>query len=589
MKIREVISKNRVALMLGIGLLLIAGVIVLDQLRMPLAAEIVSAGVAVVMILALLQSIKSQKVINDRVSAMSEVSQPMDYLEQLSLIEARVQEARNFVDALRDDETLPSFQVLDQTKGMGASLISLQQKLARFREDERKRSWAQGGLAKFSELLKQGKTLEEFSTTTLSHLVKYVQANQGGLFVMDDSDEHGKYMFLSGCYAYDRKKYINIKIREGEGLLGECMLSKSMIFLTDVPKEYVHITSGLGEALPRNLVIVPLNFNGEFYGAIELASFHVLQPFEIDFLSKVSENIAAEIATRRSVQDTEMLLKESTRLTQELQAHEEEMRLHVEELTATQEEMERKQAELSSVFSAIDNTVASLEFDINGRITKANSIFTSVSGFAEGHILTYDYFRLLPEQERDKPQHHMMWDNLRAGKFFSGEFRLVNRNNEEMWLNGTFNPIFNSKSQVTKVIMIAQFTTQEKAKQNELHGIINAVKNSMAYLELDGNFACKSANERFLKAFGIKRLELKDKVFCSLLEKDANEEFVKSHLSLVPQQYYEADLFFRLNGQAVAMRTSFTPIRDHNQKVQKIVVLINSTAVGSKMQVAAVA
>jgi transcriptional regulator with GAF, ATPase, and Fis domain len=133
--------------------------------------------------------------------------------------------------------------------------------------------------------------------------------------------------------------------------------------MTDVPKNYIHITSGLGQAIPTNIIIVPLLFNGNFYGAFEIASFHKLERYQIEFLERVSEHIAAEISTRSSVTNTEKLLSDSQELTQQLRSKEEEMRQHMEELTATQEEMNRKQSELSSVFAAINNTVASVEFD----------------------------------------------------------------------------------------------------------------------------------------------------------------------------------------------------------------------------------
>src|SRR6185369_4119309 len=103
-------------------------------------------------------------------------------------------------------------------------------------------------------------------------------------------------------YAYD-SNHVKGKVEEGQGLLGQCMLEKDFVFLKDVPKDYARITSGLGHATPRNIVIAPLIERDIFYGAIELGLFNNMQPHQVEFLKKVCENIAAEIAALRSLDD----------------------------------------------------------------------------------------------------------------------------------------------------------------------------------------------------------------------------------------------------------------------------------------------
>jgi PAS domain S-box-containing protein len=520
-------------------------------------------------------------------SALSELAAEREISEHLNHIELRDREARSFVEALRNGTEPNTFQFLNAKKGLGENLFSLKTKLDHYRIEEQKISWLQGGLAKFSDLLKTGNSLEEFTSIILSQLVTYVSANQGGLYVESEEDNATRYMELKSCYAYDRKKFVSRRIYPGEGLLGECMLGQSLIYMTDVPNDYVTITSGLGEATPRNIIIVPLIFNEKFYGAIELASFVILDQYKTDFLTKISEGIAAEIATRKTVEHTEKLLQQSQNLTHELQAQDEELKQNMEELTATQEQMGRKQAELDSVFSAINNTVASVEFDMNRKISTANSIFLSLTGYSLADLQLNNFKSLLPDAEKNKPQHDLMWHNLEDSKFFSGEFKFISKTGEELWLSGTFNPICDGKGRPTKVIMIAQFTTQEKAKQLELTGTVSALKNSLPYVELDKNFICKSANERFLNMFSLRKIELKNKPFCGFLAGNSDNKFKMNLTGESVQTYFEEILQFNNNGITYHYRTTFTVVRNLQHEVTRILVLLADQSSAIKMSAVA--
>ncbi len=211
-------------------------------------------------------------------------------------------------------------------------------------EGER-RQWASNGIAKFADILRDnhGDDQKMFDVI-ISNLVKYIGANQGGLFLME-GEKDDRALKLMAAYAYDRKKYLQKTIAIGEGVLGQVVLEKSPVFMTAIPDEYVQITSGLGDAPPRSLLISPLIVNEEVYGVLELASFQKFEPHVQEFVSKIGESIASTIATVRVSGKTKILLEELQQQTEEMKSQEEEMRQNMEELVATQEEMQRKEQE----------------------------------------------------------------------------------------------------------------------------------------------------------------------------------------------------------------------------------------------------
>jgi putative methionine-R-sulfoxide reductase with GAF domain len=262
----------------------------------------------------------------------------------LNFLSDSLKETAAYADKIGNGEFSAAFTPLSEEDILGNSLLGMGQKLKTLSEEERKRNWVTSGLASFADILRSESDVAMLSDTIISNLVKYLGANQGGIFLVNDL--HGEVVLnLVACYAYERKKYIEKTIHEGEGLVGQCLLEKDTIYLTEVPDNYVKITSGLGSANPNCVVVQPLTINDELVGVVEIASFKVLDKFEMEFLAKLSENIASVISSVKVNERTVKLLEEAKMSHEALKAQEEELRQNLEELTATQEEIQRKEQE----------------------------------------------------------------------------------------------------------------------------------------------------------------------------------------------------------------------------------------------------
>jgi len=261
-----------------------------------------------------------------------------------------------FIEGVSSGNYSIQLEGMNETDGLGHTLVSMRNKLNQNAETDRRRNWSTSGLAQIGDILRASNaSTTDLYDNIIRFVVKYTESNQGGLFIYNEDDEQDKYLELAACYAFERKKFLNKKVDIGEGLVGQCFIEGEKIYLLDVPEEYITITSGLGGANPSALLLVTMKVNEKMYGVIELASFKKFEDFEIDLVEKLAESIASTISTVRTNESTRVLLEKTQQQTEEMRAQEEEMRQNMEELEATQEEMRRKEKHLQDLLDAERN------------------------------------------------------------------------------------------------------------------------------------------------------------------------------------------------------------------------------------------
>ncbi|MDW7695256.1 cache domain-containing protein [Flammeovirgaceae bacterium SG7u.111] len=251
------------------------------------------------------------------------------------------------------------FTPRSQDDVLGNELLNMRNSLKKNTEIEHIRNWSNEGANIISDILHENvSTKAELSQKYLKTIISYLKLNQGAVFILNDEQKDDPYLEMKACYAYERRKFLRKKVRPGDGLLGQCFLEKDTIFLKEIPEEHVSIRSGLGDAPPRNILIIPLISNNKIYGVLEVASFRALEDYEVEFVEKSGATFASTLSAVIITEQTQGLLEHSQKMTEQLRSQEEELRQNQEEMQATQEEIERRHKELFEENQALKDQLA---------------------------------------------------------------------------------------------------------------------------------------------------------------------------------------------------------------------------------------
>ena len=242
------------------------------------------------------------------------------------------------------DTSLPVDKRRDEIGVLAQTFNQMIANLQQTNQQTAKQDWLKTNLAKFTRMLQGRRDLEAVSRLLLRELAPLVSAQHGLFYLMTTED--APILKLIGTYAYRERKHLANSFRLGEGLVGQCALEKERILLLQVPNDYIKINSGLGEATPKNIVVLPVVYERRVLAVIELASFERFSEDYLTFLDQLSESIAVVLDNIIVNQRTEDLLKQSQSQAEELQSQQEEL-MENNQLLQAQAESLRASEELS--------------------------------------------------------------------------------------------------------------------------------------------------------------------------------------------------------------------------------------------------
>lgn len=520
----------------------------------------------------------------------------------------------DFAKAIGQGHYDVELELLSSDDILGQSLLEMQSSLRTARDEDQKRQaenaqrrWLNEGQNRMNELLRSGGELKELSFNIVREMVDYLKANQGGIFIVNDDKNDEPFLELTAAYAYSRQKFITKHIMMGEGLVGACAIERQLTHLTEIPDDYISITSGLGAAKPRALLIVPLLAGDTVLGVMELASFQAFDPIHIEFVEKSSASIAQTLSNTRTQQRTSDLLARTRRQQEEMKAQEEELRQNLEELEAikeevakqndiirsNQEELEQEQMLLQAI---MNNLPENLFFkDLESRyimISQAGLKGLGISNMQEIKGKTsFDFVDHTTAQNIYDQEQRIIRTNM---PIIGQEEQVQHANGLTTYRRTSQLPLHNMAGEVVGIFGYSQDITRNKQLETELKEQRQAAadeahrarsaendKQSLHQALCNSTLVAEYTPEGYVTFI--------NKAYAELLQADAKDIVGKHHSYLMDftdeQQRNYNDFWKDLNrgvarvveqrctsnGKTFLLRETYTPIFNESAKVYKII------------------
>ena len=255
----------------------------------------------------------------------------------------------------------------DELGDMSRYFNKFMMKLKELITENRNQTWIKTGQTELNEKMSGEQSITTLCNNIITYLSKHVNAQIGAIYVNIDDD-----FKLYGSYAYNRRKNLSNEIKLGEGIVGQAALEKQPIIITNVPEDYIKIISGVGEAVPKNIAVIPCLYNNEVKAVIELGSFSEFTDIQLQFLEQISMSTAISIHSAEARTKMTDLLNKTLEQSEELQVQQEELRQSNEELEEqaralmeSESRLQTQQEELRSVNEELEERTRNLEIQRN--------------------------------------------------------------------------------------------------------------------------------------------------------------------------------------------------------------------------------
>ncbi len=263
----------------------------------------------------------------------------------------------NFAHKIGEGAYDTDFTPLSDEDTLGNALLNMRDSIQNAEKRDAERNWIVTGVAEVGEILRSHNNLEELGNEVVAYVADKINAIQGAFYVIDDQDKANVQIVMRASYAYNKKKHLQASFRMAEGLVGQAAVEQDTLVRTEIPYDYVTVTSGLlGDQRPEALMIVPLITNEQVYGVLEFAGFKKFSARDVKFVEEISLITARTVFNIKVNERTRKLLSESQTMSNELQEQQEVLRQNAEEMQSTQEELQRTNSELADQVQEVERT-----------------------------------------------------------------------------------------------------------------------------------------------------------------------------------------------------------------------------------------
>lgn len=506
---------------------------------------------------------------------LEQISENLDYQLQ------KIDEVNTFIDQLREGQKTIIFSELFQKDRLVRSLLNLRDELEKSRKEEeirkkedQQRFWTNEGLAKFGAILRENvDNLDNLAHEITKNLTQYMNVQQAGFFVVTE-EQTDKYIDMLSLFAFNRKKFPDKRFQWGEGLIGASAIEQKTIYLPQTTESYLEITSGLGKANPRSVLIVPIKDSENIvHGVLEIAAFKKFENYQIHFVEQVADSIGLTMATIKANLRTQELLKDSQKQAELLAEQEEVMRKNVEEIINQSQIYENQLDATQKELLNIDNILYHFKISPAGHIQFVNEFFLQKYGFEEkSFLIDKDFSSLIPKS--DSEWFVSLWQEIISQKQTRTiDLKILDSHNKLHWVSAFVYFDFDQENQIKTVSILAteNHTKEEIMQEKQIIQSLSSFSYA-AEFTLDGHF--KYISENFLKRLSVSKSEIEKLTIFDFVSNEEKQQYETIWSNIIKGRKYRANrIFYDINKNQIIFDLLFTPIFNIDNNIEKISML----------------
>ncbi|MCU0392825.1 MAG: PAS domain S-box protein [Thermoflexibacter sp.] len=384
----------------------------------------------------------------------------------------------NFAHRIGEGDYDADFRPMSENDTLGNALITMRDSIQSAEKKDNERNWIISGVAEIGQILRSHNRIDELADAVIAYITETLNAVQGALYVVNEKDGE-KVIEIQASYAYSKKKYLKSSFRFAEGLVGQAAIEQDTILRTEIPNEYVTITSGLlGDKRPQCLLLVPLIIDDIVHGVVELAGFEKFNAVQIKFVEEISLSIARTVSNIKVNERTIMLLQESQQMSEELQLQQEVLRQNAEEMEATQEELRRTNTRLEEQILQVQRTQKTMQvllenasevitiYENDGKVRYISPSVTPILGYTpEEMIGVNDIIHVHPNSAE---LYQNMFNQLLEfpEQQVTAQFEYKKKNGDTIWLEATGNNLLADLA-INGIVINSRDITERRRAERE--------------------------------------------------------------------------------------------------------------------------
>ncbi len=352
-----------------------------------------------------------------------------DILDDITYLTDNLNRVKSFAHEVGQGNFDTDIAVFNNEGELGTALAEMRTSLKDISIKQKKRNWLNVGVSQMSDVMrKHPDNVNELADDLLAQIVAYSQSSQGAIFVLKAK----KNLEAIAYYAYGKKKNIQKEIEVGHGLLGSAFQDGITQLITEIPKDYLSITSGLGKSAPKSLILVPLKYQDEVLGIMEIASFEGYGEHHVEFFETIAAILAATITNISTNAKTRHLLLEAQTNAVKIHEQENQFRLQTENLEKIKDDLLINFQKLETESNMLRHTLSTMTFSIinidkNGIVLYINQAAAHIFDTEPDILLAHSLFKLLPTIQEDLAhiEEHGLVEKITFQNISSGKSRIM--------------------------------------------------------------------------------------------------------------------------------------------------------------------